>query len=246
MDWTKIPTDLLINRTPDKDIIAIVKYQLLWATLEREPTDDVALRYMSAAQLRQARGYTLAIQRQVVADIASINSHRKRQKIYYAKNQRLTSQTDGHTDGHADGHTDSQTDSLDKIREDKIREENKETLFVNPVGLPPAPFDDSDVVQRWNTIAEKYKLPKILALTPERKKRLVKVLKENKVTIDEYFEILNSAIRVSLFLRGIKVIYEKGESRVENKDWKSSFDFFLERGKFLKTREGNYADPDLL
>ena len=126
----------------------------------------------------------------------------------------------------------------------EIKKENN--TLVNPVGLPPAPFDDSDVVQRWNTIAEKYNLPKILALTPERKKRLIKVLKENKVTIDEYFEILNSAIRVSLFLRGIKVIYEKGESRVENKDWKSSFDFFLERGKFLKTREGNYADPDLL
>lgn len=126
-----------------------------------------------------------------------------------------------------------------------IDRDNNNTL-VNPVGLPPTPFDDSDVIQRWNAIAEKYKLPKILALTPERKKRLIKVLKENKVTIDEYFEILNSAIRVSLFLRGIKVIYEKGESRVENKDWKSSFDFFLERGKFLKTKEGNYADPDLL
>ena len=119
MDWTKIPTDLLINRTPDKYIIAIVKYQLLWAILEREPTDDVALRYMTAAQLRQAHGYTTAIQRQVVADITSVNSHRKRQKFYYTKNQRLTNQTDGHTDAHTDGHTDGTSDSLDKIREDK-------------------------------------------------------------------------------------------------------------------------------
>ena len=127
---------------------------------------------------------------------------------------------------------------------DKDRDINN--ILVNPAGLPPAPFDDSDVIQRWNTIAEKYNLPKVLMLTPKRKNKLSRVLKENKVTIDEYFATLDSAIKVSLFLRGIKVIYEGGESRIENKDWKSSFDFFLGDGKFLKTREGNYADPDLL
>ena len=246
MDWTKIPTDLLINRTPDKDILAIVKYQLLWATLEREPTDDVALRYMSATQLRQARGYTLAIQRQVVADITSVNSHRKRQKIYYAQNQRLTNQTDGQTDAQTDGHTDAQTDSLDKIREDKIRKENKENLFVDPAGVPPKHFDASDVIQRWNAIADRYKLPKIAMLTKDRKTRLERLLKELKITPDEFFNTLDEQIRVSPFLQGIRLIYEAGETRKENKDWKSSFDFFLERGKFLKTKEGNYADPDLV
>lgn len=121
MDWTKIPTDLLINRTPDKTILAVVKYQLLWATLEREPTDDVALRYMSVPQLRQARGYIAAIQRQVVADISSVDSHRRRQKLYYEKNQGLSDNTDGQYDGQSDGQSDAQTDRADKIRLDKIR-----------------------------------------------------------------------------------------------------------------------------
>lgn len=246
MDWTKIPTDLLINRTPDKDILAIVKYQLLWASLEREPTDDVALRYMSATQLRQARGYTLAIQRQVVADITSVNLRRKRQKIYYSQNQRLTKQSYGSADGSADGRSDGSSYTADKIREDKIREENKEKLFVDPAGVPPKHFDASDVIQRWNAIAERYKLPKIAMLTKERKTRLERLLKELKITPDEFFNTLDEQIKVSPFLQGIRLVYEAGETRKENKDWKSSFDFFLERGKFLKTKEGNYADPDLL
>ena len=112
MDWTKIPTDLITSRVPDKEIIAIVKYQLLWSSLEREPTKEVCLRYMTPKQLQHALNYSAAIERRVNADIKSVESHRNRQKLFYQKNQALIKNTDGQADAH--------TDRADKIKLDKI------------------------------------------------------------------------------------------------------------------------------
>jgi hypothetical protein len=128
MEWTKIPTDLLQSRKSDKEILAITKYQLLWAMLERQPEDKIALRYMSPNQLKQALDYIEAIQQRINADIKSVSSHRNRQKIYYEKNQTLNKESDGHTDAQTDNHTDAQTDIADKIRIDKKKEINKENL----------------------------------------------------------------------------------------------------------------------
>lgn len=120
MDWTKIPTDLITSRVPDKEIIAIVKYQLLWSSLEREPTKEVCLRYMTPKQLQHALNYSAAIERRVNADIKSVESHRNRQKLFYQKNQALIKNTDGQADAHTDGQDDAHTDRADKIRLDKI------------------------------------------------------------------------------------------------------------------------------
>ena len=85
MEWTKISTELLSSRKSDKEILAITKYQLLWAILEREPDNETALRYMTSLQLSQARKYVSIISRQVNVDIMSVESHRKRQKKYCKK-----------------------------------------------------------------------------------------------------------------------------------------------------------------
>ena len=69
MEWTKIPTSLIINRTSDKDLLAITKYQLLWAELEYQPDDAIALRYMTRNQLAIARQYIDVIMPEVCADI---------------------------------------------------------------------------------------------------------------------------------------------------------------------------------
>lgn len=129
MNWTKIPTNLIVEHTPDKDILAIVKYQLLWAALEHRPDDRTALRHMSANQLRIACQYIDSISENISLDINSCNNHRSRQKLYYAKIRGVEQKTDGHTDGHADGHNDAHTDGhadgIDKIRLDKIRKEKE-------------------------------------------------------------------------------------------------------------------------
>lgn len=128
MEWTKIPTDLLQSRKSDKEILAITKYQLLWAMLERQPEDKIALRYMSPNQLKQALDYIAAIQQRINADIKSVSNHRNRQKIYYEKNQTLNKESDCHTDAHNDSHTDTQADVADKIRIDNKKEIYKESF----------------------------------------------------------------------------------------------------------------------
>lgn len=126
MKWTKISTNLIIERIPDKDLLAIVKYQLLWATLEHQPDDATALRYMSANQLATARQYVGNIAATISQDIKACADHRKSQRAYSAKNTGIGRKNDGHTDGHNDAHTDGHADDTDKIRLDKIILDKKE------------------------------------------------------------------------------------------------------------------------
>lgn len=115
MEWTKIPTDLIVSGTSDLDILSIVKYQLVWALLERKPDDKNLSRFLTPKQIQRANTVMTAIERQVNSDINSVNKKRNRQKIYYEKNQSLKEKSDGHTDIH----TDDNTDPTDKIRLDK-------------------------------------------------------------------------------------------------------------------------------
>lgn len=114
MEWTKIPTDLIASGASDLDILAIVKYQLVWALLERKPDNKNLSRYLTPKQIQRANTVITAIERQVISDITSVNKKRNRQKIYYEKNQILKEKSDGHTDSHTDSHT----DTADKIRLD--------------------------------------------------------------------------------------------------------------------------------
>ena len=132
MEWTRIPTDLLQSRKSDKEIIAITKYQLLWAMLERQPDDETALRYMTTKQLQQARDYMVSIRQQVCVDIKTVTNKRKRDKIFYAKKQSLTENSDALTDAL----TDRLSASTDKIRLDKSileKEKEKEKEIKNKI-----------------------------------------------------------------------------------------------------------------
>lgn len=123
MEWTKIPTDLLQTRKSDKEIVAITKYQLLWAMLEREPNDDVALRYMTSKQLQLAHDFHTAIECRVNADIKSVENLRKRQKDFYERNQTLNENSNGYTNGYSNAQTNGYTNGADKIRLEQIRED---------------------------------------------------------------------------------------------------------------------------
>lgn len=122
MEWTKIPTSLIISRTPDKDLLAITKYQLLWAELEHQPDDSVALRYMTSKQLATARQYIGAIMASVSADIDCVISQRGRRRKNYLKNKdnskNVTVTRTGTVTGTRTGTV------LKQIRLDKIRLDN--------------------------------------------------------------------------------------------------------------------------
>ena len=99
MEWTRIPTSLLVDRVPGRDIVAIVKYQLLWAIQEKEPTESLALKYMSKKELEIVSAYRDSIAQMVDGDINAMNRKRRRQRAAYAKNKRIANiSTDGPTE----------------------------------------------------------------------------------------------------------------------------------------------------
>lgn len=87
MQWTKIPTNILINRYTDQEIVSIVKYQLLWAELEYKPDDKTALRYMTNKQLSIVKQYINDIEAQVKRDIQVSEKNRNNRKLNYLKNK---------------------------------------------------------------------------------------------------------------------------------------------------------------
>lgn len=124
MYWTKIPTDLITCRTPDIEILSIVKYQLLWAEHEQQPTDEISLRYLTPKQLSYAKKWLSSIESQVVSDIKSVESNRKHRRINYNKNKNLSENVSGTVNNTVSGTVSGIVDKVeeDKIRIDKIKE----------------------------------------------------------------------------------------------------------------------------
>lgn len=119
MQWTKIPTNILINRYTDQEIVSIVKYQLLWADLEYQPDDKTALRYMTNKQLTIVKQYLNAIEAQVKRDIQLSETNRSNVKLNYLKNK-------GKTENLSISLNNSISNSLvEQIRIDKIRKEKE-------------------------------------------------------------------------------------------------------------------------
>lgn len=161
MNWTKIPTNLLISRIPDNELIAIVKYQLLWADLEYQPTDEIALRYMTNKQVSLAKHYLNDLEAQVVADINSTVKHRGGQKTYYKKKQSLTQNTDGQYDGQCDNQYDGQADRADKIREEIKENINKRKFTIDSIITVSGQYFDEFPVECMSVLREHWTDDKI-------------------------------------------------------------------------------------
>lgn len=189
MNWTKIPTNLLISRTPDNELVAIVKYQLLWADLEYQPTDEIALRYMTNKQLASVKHYLNDIETQVVSDIKSTVNHRGNQKMFYQKKQSLKQNTDSQCDSQYDNQYDSQTDGADKIRLDKIRiekelsDDNSKKKFteesiiaVNGQYFDEFPLECMPLLKKYWSVSEIEEIRKNLACQPDHETTVAKLL----------------------------------------------------------------------
>lgn len=230
MEWTKIPVDLLQSGKNDKEILSITKYQLLWAMLERQPDDKISLRYMTKKQLQQARDFSTAIARQVDADIKSTIKHRGRQKIYYEKKQGLIQNADGQTDG--------QTDGADKNRID-----------IYPPIIPPkgdCGCEKDEIISCWNALAKKYEMSLIKDLNESRLKKFKQRYEQSDAkTIQEFFDLIKTAVRDSLFLQGKQQVRDGEDWVFVDREWRADFDFFMQQKSFTKAIEGAYDDPDI-
>ena len=108
---------MLIQRLSDQEIVAITKYQLLWAELEEQPSKDIALKYMSSKQYALASQYLHAIQTQVERDVCTVKKKRNTNKIRYEKiKASMEFQT---TERQQTDDIQTEQIRLDKIREDK-------------------------------------------------------------------------------------------------------------------------------
>lgn len=100
-------------------------------------------------------------------------------------------------------------------------------LNGSPRGEPiPPSLKPEHVLEAWDTVAERYGLPKCRKLTEARQRQLRLFVKRN--TIDEVRAGLD-AIERSAFLRG-----------ENDRGWRADLDFFLQPKSFAKLIEGAY------
>jgi hypothetical protein len=116
MQWSKISVDLLLDRIPDADLVAIVKYQLLWAHLEHKPTDAELRRWLSKDKLARVQEYIDSISNAVRADIDSVILRRGRQKSGYLKSKELREiPSIGHSAVHIAGSTNASLPQMNSV-----------------------------------------------------------------------------------------------------------------------------------
>lgn len=118
---------------------------------------------------------------------------------------------------------------------------------VGAVDVDARNIDWEDVKQRWNKIAEKYTLPRLLGYSPQRKIKFIGTLATLETpTVDFFFAELERIMETSYFLRGIKKVEEKDGYRDEEATpWRPKFDWFVTPGKFILAREGNFGERTL-
>lgn len=118
---------------------------------------------------------------------------------------------------------------------------------VGAVDVDARNIDWEDVKQRWNQIAEKYLLPRLLGYSPQRKVKFIGTLATLETpTVDFFFAELERIMETSYFLRGIKKVEEKDGYRDEEATpWRPSFDWFITPGNFIIAREGKFGERTL-
>ncbi len=85
MEYAQIPTNLLIGDYSDAEILSIVKYQLLYSSLENIPTSKILNRFLTKKQQNLVKIYVADINSWVQKDIEKVNKKRDRNGRYYQK-----------------------------------------------------------------------------------------------------------------------------------------------------------------
>jgi hypothetical protein len=136
MEWSKLPTNLITRDLSDAEILAIVKYQLVFSLTEIEPSDKILSKFLTKKQKTLAKNFIAEIKSRVENDIQTTQNKRNRNKTYYNNNKGLGDLPSKNSDGLKD---DCQPPQIreDKIREDKniysyIGETKKIDPYLNP------------------------------------------------------------------------------------------------------------------
>lgn len=133
-------------------------------------------------------------------------------------------------------------------KQDSIKKDDTDACARVEAPTGTEDIDWKEVMSRWNKIADQYTMPKLLAMTPQRKINFLGTLSamENP-TVDFFFAELERIMATSYFLQGIKRVEEKDGYRTEEAtSWVPSFDWFIRPGNFVKYREGKSAERSLV
>ena len=87
MEWSKIPTNLINGKFEDAEILAIVKFQLLYALYEEMPNEKILSRFLTKKQKNIVKNFVSDIQPNVEKEIKSIQKKRQTDKLYYTENK---------------------------------------------------------------------------------------------------------------------------------------------------------------
>ena len=216
MDKLIIPIDVFLDSDyKDTEIMAALKYLMLWARFEREPTRKQALRYIHHSNITKA--ITIASS---MSDYMSEYIHKVENKRGYAKNkmaqqrQKIENVTGNKEECYKN------VTGANKIKENKIKLNNNNSY--NPL-LKNDDFED--IKNAWNVFAENNGLAKVMIITDKRKSAIRCRVKEPDFKLDEIFE----KIEKSNFLLG------------KSGDWRCDFDFvFCSANNYIKILEGKY------
>lgn len=136
----------------------------------------------------------------------------------------------------------------DSSIKDSIKKDDTDACAREVATTETKDVDWKEVMSRWNKIADQYTMPKLLAMTPQRKINFLGTLSamENP-TVDFFFAELERIMATSYFLQGIKRVEEKDGYRTEEAtSWVPSFEWFIRPGNFVKYREGKSAERSLV
>lgn len=130
MEYALIPTNLLIGDYSDAEILAIVKYQMLFSSLEIEPTNKILNKFLTKKQQNLVKNYVADIKTWVQKDIETVNKKRERNARYYQKQKNTGIEQEKIKT------SDKTTDGLPNKLINKINKEIEETkidYFTNPI-----------------------------------------------------------------------------------------------------------------
>lgn len=154
MEWSKLPTNLITSDLSDAEILAIVKYQLVFSLIENEPSDKILNKFLTKKQKNMAKNFIADIKTRVENDIKSTQNKRKRNKTYYNNTKGFDDLQEENSDVLKDDCQPPQTRE-DKIRQDKNNKKEKEEIkekFDEFFNVYPLKFDEYKTFILYSTL----------------------------------------------------------------------------------------------
>lgn len=125
----------------------------------------------------------------------------------------------------------SVSQSINSVQQSIVRADKKNTLSAKPT--PPAGLPQTtknEIIDRWNAVAHRWNRPAIKVLGEDQKIKLRTRVRENNITVDEFFDICERALSKDDGMRN-------GVMKPDGNFWHGAdLDYFLRPANFRRAR----------